>query len=558
MREYEEKILTLLEKRGADKSICPSEILEPAEKKDKVKMELVRAAAKKLASQNKIILTQKGKKIDPQNFKGPIRLKLTEKNSKQKINIVWLKKDLRLFDHEALYRAMQDCHQNQSKLMIVYLFEPSIMSYPDFSEMHLQFIIDSIQNLNSRLLKFNYQICTFHKDALEFFKFAKETFKSYELEFFAHEEIGNQITFKRDIEVRNFLKQLQINFNEYQTNGIIRGKRDKKWHKKWFEKMSSEVYNPNYQTDVFFPFKANYLPSIKANHQLQKGGETSAHYRLKKFFHAHIMNYRYSLSRPIKAIDHCSRLSPYLAFGNISIRQIYRSALGQANYLVFKKDYDAFIDRLLWHCHFIQRFEYFPEIEFKNLNKSFDQIRNKSNPDLHRAFIDGQTGFPLIDASIRALKQTGYINFRMRSMLVSFYTHHLFLPWQDIAHFLAKNFLDYEPGIHYSQIQMQAGTIGIHTIRIYNPILQSLEKDPKGEFILKWIPELRNIPKEFIHQPEEIPSLIALSCNFQIGRDYPFPIIDLKKSAKEAREKLWAIKKLETTQIESKKILKKR
>jgi deoxyribodipyrimidine photo-lyase len=191
------------------------------------------------------------------------------------------------------------------------------------------------------------------------------------------------------------------------------------------------------------------------------------------------------------------------------------------------------------------------------LNKGFDEIRNQTNVKLVTAWEIGRTGYPLIDACINCVKTTGYLNFRMRSLLVSFFTHHLWQPWQSGAHFLARQFLDFEPGIHYPQFQMQAGTMGVNTIRIYNPVKQSIDHDPEGIFIKKWVPALRDVPVEFIHQPWLMPLEDQITIGFKMGEDYPLPVVDIQQTARYARVHLWQTKKSKVVQQENQHILKK-
>jgi deoxyribodipyrimidine photo-lyase len=122
---------------------------------------------------------------------------------------------------------------------------------------------------------------------------------------------------------------------------------------------------------------------------------------------------------------------------------------------------------------------------------------------------------------------------------------------------LAKQFLDYEPGIHYPQFQMQAGTTGINTVRIYNPVKQSQDHDPQGEFIKKWVPELREVPATFIHEPWQMTQIDEAFCGVKIGIDYPAPLVDLKESGKEARAKIWGQRPLKKVKTEKQRILEK-
>ena len=190
-------------------------------------------------------------------------------------------------------------------------------------------------------------------------------------------------------------------------------------------------------------------------------------------------------------------------------------------------------------------------MEFEPINRAYTLWQAEPIDHLQQAWENGMTGYPLVDACMRCVRATGYLNFRMRAMVVSFLTHLLAQPWQQGAVFLARQFLDFEPGIHYPQFQMQAGLTGINTIRIYNPVKQAEEHDPEAEFIKKWVPELAEVPLAFILQPESMPA------EWQQKTGYPATIIRLAEAHRKARETLWPLQKHPEVWKESQRILLK-
>ena len=261
------------------------------------------------------------------------------------------------------------------------------------------------------------------------------------------------------------------------------------------------------------------------------------------------------ISKPALARKSGSRLSPYLAWGNLSIKQAYQFLKHHPNRAENKRPFNTVLTRLKWHCHFIQKFEVECTYETICVNRGYEYLEHRNNPLYLEAWKKGKTGFPMVDACMRFLIHNGWVNFRMRAMLVSFLCHHLDVDWKLGAHYLAQQFLDYEPGIHYTQFQMQAGTTGINTVRIYNPVKQSQDHDPEGTFIKEWIPELANVPTEFIHEPWLMTDMEKAMYNANTD-SYPSPIVDLKESGKAARARIWGHRSHEEVKKEKQRILK--
>ncbi len=488
--------------------------------------------------------------------------------------LVWYKRDLRIADHEPLARAVK-----AGECICLYVYEPEIIEAEDFDLAHLNFINQSLVELRRRLRSRGGDLLLRTGRMPEVLDTLRQEINFVKI--WAHEETFNHISYKRDRRVRAWGKQNSIPIEEIPQYGVVRRLNDRDgWAKQREKRMKRPLVPPPSQIQLSEAIRAVHGGEIQTGQQfsvrsfdrqsVQSGGESEAASCLDSFLTSRGANYRSDMSSPVTGESGCSRMSPFIAFGNISMRTVHHQTAARVNQLkelrgsglqiepTWLNSLSSFRSRLSWHCHFMQKLEDEPEIEFQNFNRAYDGLReDEFNDEYFAAWCEGRTGYPMVDACMRALHQTGWINFRMRAMLVSFASYHLWLHWRQPALYLARLFLDYEPGIHYSQIQMQAGVTGINTVRIYSPIKQAIDQDPEGAFIRRFLPELSEVPNKHLAEPHRMTSMEQSLFQCRIGVDYPAPIVDHKTQYKAARDRMHELKKLPQTREASQQVLQK-
>jgi deoxyribodipyrimidine photo-lyase len=452
-------------------------------------------------------------------------------------HVVYFKKDLRITDHAPLTWALKT-----GPVEAIYLIEPNLWKEPDSGPNHYAFLCDCLKELHSDLASIGIELKVFVSEAAAFFEPLLKAGRIAAL--YSHEETGNLWTYARDKALRELCRRYHLPWHESPSNGVIRPLKNRDaWQALRDQRMSPRpLPAPKGSPIQVSPLNLPSFQDLGLDSPalaVQRGGRKVGQELLDSFFRERSRGYRTEMSSPLLAPTACSRMSPHIAFGTFSIRELVHLAKVARMPSDSKR---SFLSRLYWRCHFVQKLEQRPSLETETMHPYYEKLDRITDPN-HPHFIawkTGKTGYPFIDACMRYLIHHGWINFRMRAMLVSFASYDLWLDWRLFAHFLAQQFTDYEPGIHYSQLQMQAGTTGINTPRMYSPHKQAQDHDPKGTYIREWIPELAGVSDMYIHTPE----LMTPDIRKRYGAtDYPEPIVERKAAVAHARQKHGAIRK---------------
>jgi len=460
------------------------------------------------------------------------------------LQVVWFKRDLRVVDHRPLLEASR-----YGPVLPLLVVEPELWRQRDASARQWDFAAECIAELRTSLAELGQPLVVRVGDVVAVLERARRQLGMAGL--WSHQETGNGMTYARDQRVSAWAASHGLCWQEHPQFGVIRRLRSRDgWAQRWEALMAEPLCPPPERLTALAGVDPGEIPSSSVLGlapdlcpQRQRGGRSKAQELLRSFLGQRGAAYHRELSSPLTAERSCSRLSAHISWGTLSLREVVQASRAQPR----NRARRAFEERLHWHCHFIQTLESQPTLEVEDLNPLTATLRSGEAEWLElpqaerlRAWAEGRTGLPFVDACMRSLAATGWLNFRMRAMVMSVASYHLWLPWRETGLVLARLFVDYEPGIHWCQCQMQSGTTGINTIRIYNPIKQGFDHDPEARFIRRWIPELAGIPAAHCHQPWTLPPLLQEELQWQLGRDYPAPIVDVAAAGRSAKERMYA------------------
>lgn len=455
--------------------------------------------------------------------------------------LVWMKRDLRVADHPALTHAA-----GLGRVLPLYILEPDYWRLPDTSARQWDFTAESLEGARAELAALGVTLALRSGDAVEVLD--RICRRHAITRIVSHEETGNLWTFDRDRRVAAWARATGVQWAELPQSGVIRRlpHRDG-WQARRDAFMATPALPPpplqgveGVEPGPIPTARALRLAEDRCPHR-QRGGRAEGLRLLDSFLTTRGEPYRAAMSSPLTGERACSRLSPHIALGTLSLREVVQATTARQAERPpgWGGSLASFQSRLAWRDHFVQKLEDQPDIETRCLSRLAEGLRpRESDAARLAAWATGQTGLPFVDACMRYLAATGWLNFRMRAMVMAVASYQLWLDWRATGPVLARLFTDYEPGIHWPQVQMQSGVTGINTPRIYNPVKQGQDQDPTGAFTRRWLPELAAVPDGFLHQPWLWPGFRSLS-----GRRYPEPVVDPTSAARAARDAVWSLRR---------------
>ena len=443
--------------------------------------------------------------------------------------VVWHREHLRIADQPAVARAADD-----DRLLALFVFDPSFYGDRGMAcDSRIDFLHDCLHDLDGQYRDVGGDGLTYaHGDPIE----VLERFRAAGWDVLAARSPTGRYGLRRDERAR----EAGVEF--VTGDGLVRDQEHTR--ENWNDEVNSWLTNAQYDwdpasvrldrldTSVDPETVADEYELRPTKDRVPDGGTRAARDQLTEFL-GRIGSYPSNISSPTDARDGTSGLSPYLRFGCLSVRQVYQTVVRE---VPESRSREMFVSRLFWNLHYRQKLADWPGWLDEAVNPELRGFNaDEHDPELVAAWKEGRTGFPMVDASMRCLRETGWLNFRMRALGVSAYYHLLQQPWWIGADYYHEHLIDSVAAINYTQWQYQCGLVGKPTLRLYNPIKQVRDQDPDGEFIRRWVPELAGLPDEHLPRPEKTPLSVQSECGVRIGEDYPRPVVEYEA----AKERFW-------------------
>lgn len=401
--------------------------------------------------------------------------------SKQKVSIFWFRRDLRLEDNVALYHALQ----SKYPVIPLFIFDTNILDSLPKNDARVGFIYESLQKINAKLKAIESSILIKKGTTTEVWK---SLFQEYAVSEVFFNKDYEPYAIKRDLEIAALAKNNGAQCFSFKDQVIFEEKEIIKadgtpytiytpYKNKWLEKYKSMAPLQEYVT-------LNYLFNFyKSNFDfltLEQIGFEENNIKVIPYKLTEIANYHET--RDFPAVDSTSYLSPHLRFGTVSIRKL-------VNWAVRKND--VFLSELIWREFFMQILFSFPKVVSHNFKSAYDGIQWRNNEEDFKRWCTGTTGYPMVDAGMRQLNETGYMHNRVRMVVASFLCKHLLINWKWGEAYFAEKLLDYDLSANVGNWQWAAGTgcDAAPYFRVFNPDIQLKKFDEKGIYIRKWIPE---------------------------------------------------------------------
>ena len=405
-----------------------------------------------------------------------------------KVSIFWFRRDLRLHDNVALFNALK----SGEKVLPIFIFDTSILDKLPKNDARVSFIIKELRSMNEHLKSFDASIDIYHGKPIEVFE---SLIKKYPIASVFTNHDYEPYAIKRDQEIKELLSSENINFNSFKDQVIFEKNEITKkdgnpyvvytpYSKKWIEAYE-QINHTHYTSEDLL--SQLYTQSKAKELTLEELGFEETNTPIKNYiFNSRIIN-EYEETRNFPALDNTSKLGPHLRFGTVSVRQMVSRAEEQEN--------KTFLKELIWREFFMQILWHFPHTHKDSFKPKYDRIVWRNNEDDFKKWCNGTTGYPMVDAGMRQLNNTGFMHNRVRMLVGSFLCKHLLIDWRWGEAYFAEKLHDYEMSSNVGNWQWVAGT-GVDAspyFRIFNPTSQIKKFDKDFSYIRKWVPDFQEL-----------------------------------------------------------------